>query len=313
MRKSLFGIFIFCVLCLHFVACKEPVQENVTTYNVHYVNQDGTGVSSYSYATASTNSEIVIQELIEQMKMLPEKLEYRPPLTGNFEVLDYQIAEGQLTLDFNSKYKEQDVIAEILTRAALVRTFTQIPKIQHVSFTVNGEPLTDASGDAVGVMNADTFIDNTGNDVNTYEKGKLQLYFANERGDGLIVISRNIVYSSNIPIERQMVEEIIAGPKEKDILQVAEQVICPVMNPETKILSVSVRDGVCYVNFDDGFLNQVYDVSPEVTIYAITNALVELPNVNKVQISVGGETNINYRESMNLSTVYERNLDLVNK
>ena len=139
-------------------------------------------------------------------------------------------------------------------------------------------------------------------------------------------LNLEIIYAENVPFDENCVvtmENMISQGCEiiicnsynygEWILQVAEQVICPVMNPETKILSVSVRDGVCYVNLDDSFLNQVYDVSPEVTIYAITNALVELPNVNKVQISVGGETNINYRESMNLSTVYERNLDLVNK
>ncbi len=311
MKKLVFSIFIFCVLSLYFVACNQPSQGGMSVYDVYYVNQDGTGVSSYSYETVNEDGIVVLQELIMQMETLPEKLEYRPPLTGNFKMLDYHITEGQLTLNFNTSYKEQDVIAEILTRAALVKTFIQIPEVQHVSFTVNGEPLTDASGDVVGVMNADTFIDNTGNDVNTYEKAKIQLYFASEKGDSLIEIDRNIVYSGNIPIERQMVEEIIAGPKEKDILSTVEEEIYPVVNPQTKIISVSIRDGVCYVNLDEGFLNQVYDVSPEVTIYAITNSLVELPNVNKVQISVGGETNVNYRENMNLSTVFERNLDLV--
>ena len=61
----------------------------------------------------------------------------------------------------------------------------------------------------------------------------------------------------------------------------------------------------------DSFLNQIYNVTPEVTIYAITNSLIELTGVNKVQISVNGETSVNYRENINLSTVFERNLDMV--
>ena len=74
---------------------------------------------------------------------------------------------------------------------------------------------------------------------------------------------------------------------------------------------MAVRDGTCYVNLDGNFSNQIYNVTPEVTIYAITNSLVELSNVNKVQISINGETNINYRENISLSAVFERNLDLV--
>ena len=85
----------------------------------------------------------------------------------------------------------------------------------------------------------------------------------------------------------------------------------PTINPETKIVSVTVKDGICYVNLSEAFLSQPYNVTSDVTIYSITNSLVELPNVNKVQISVNGETNLFYRENVNLATVFERNLDLL--
>lgn len=309
-------IIVICLLFISIVSlwltgCGQASEEQGIDYKIYYVNQDGAGVSYYTYHTVQTDSSVVLQELILQMQTLPEKLEYRPPLCGNFTLLDYQISSGQLTLNFSNHYKEQDIITEILARAAIVRTLIQTPDIQHIVFHVNGEPLTDAAGNVVGVMNNDSFIDNTGNEINTYEKGRLQLYFADEEGRSLISVSRNIVYSSNIPIERQLVEEIIAGPKEKDALSAGAVSAYPVINPDTKIISVNVRDGVCYVNLDDGFMNQIYNVSPEVCIYAIANSLVELSNVNKVQISVNGETNINYRESIILSTVFERNLDLV--
>ena len=76
-------------------------------------------------------------------------------------------------------------------------------------------------------------------------------------------------------------------------------------------LSISVKDGICYVNFDENFLTQVYNVSTDVAIYSVVNSLVELNNVNKVQITINGETNIMFRESVSLSTVFERNLNIV--
>ena len=172
-----------------------------------------------------------------------------------------------------------------------------------------GEPLTDASGAVVGMMRGDSFIDNAGKEISTYETVKLKLYFANEEGTGLTSINRNVVYNSNFSVERQVVEEIIAGPKVDDI---GVSNVHPVMNGNTKVISVNIRDGICYVNLNEVFLNQSYQVMPEVTIYAITNSLVELGNVNKVQILVNGETNINYQESISLSTTFERNLDLIN-
>jgi germination protein M len=162
----------------------------------------------------------------------------------------------------------------------------------------------DSAGNAVGPMAADTFIDNAGNEINAYEKVNLLLYFANEAGDGLVEENRrNVVYNSNIPLEKLVVEQLIEGP--------TAQGAYPTVNPLTNIVSVNVKDGVCYVDLSEDFLSQPYNVNSEVTIYSITNSLVELSNVNKVQISVNGETNISYRENIKLSTVFERNLDLL--
>ena len=85
----------------------------------------------------------------------------------------------------------------------------------------------------------------------------------------------------------------------------------PTVNPATKVLGVTVRDGICYVNLDETFLTQIYTVTPEVVIYSITNSLVELTSVNKVQIAISGKTDVVFRETFNLANLYERNLDLV--
>ncbi|MDE7260356.1 MAG: GerMN domain-containing protein, partial [Lachnospiraceae bacterium] len=167
-----------------------------------------------------------------------------------------------------------------------------------------GEPLTDSSGNAIGTMSADLFIDNAGNEINAYEKVNLHLYFANEDGSGLVEENRrNVVYSSNISLEKLVVEKLIEGPMAEGAY--------PTINPETKVISVTIKDGICYVNLNEAFLNQPYNVSADVTIYSLTNSLVELSNVNKVQISINGETNVSYRENVALSSVFERNLDLL--
>lgn len=74
---------------------------------------------------------------------------------------------------------------------------------------------------------------------------------------------------------------------------------------------MTIADGVCYVNLSSEFLEQPYNVSSEATIYSIVNSLVEFSNVNKVQILVDGESELMYRENINLDTIFTRNLDLV--
>ena len=116
-------------------------------------------------------------------------------------------------------------------------------------------------------------------------------------------VSRSVEYNTNVSLEKLVMEQLILGPSKLEAY--------PTINPATKVINVTVNDGTCYVNLDQTFLTQVYTVSSEVTIYSIVNSLVELDNVNKVQILINGESEISFRESMNLNTTFGRNLDLI--
>lgn len=302
-NKIIIG-FLLVLMALMAAACGKEDKNSGTIYQIYYVNKEETKIFSTEYGSETEDTEALLDELIEQLGITGERMEYIAPLANDFALLDYTLDNGQLTMNFDEQYKKMDVIREVLVRAAIVRTLTQIPDINYVAFTIQGEMLTDSMGMAVGTMAADTFIDNAGNEINMYEKANLRLYFANEAGDALVEENRrNVVYNSNISMEKLVVEQVLKGPQ--------MQGAYPTINPLTKIVSVNVKDGVCYVNFNEEFLNQPYNVSSEVTIYSITNSLVELSNVNKVQISVNGETNISYRENISLNNVFERNLDLL--
>ncbi|MBD5458912.1 MAG: GerMN domain-containing protein [Lachnospiraceae bacterium] len=274
------------------------------SYDIYYVNNEETRIFSNPYQTETEDSRLLLNELVEQLGTRPDKMEYKAPLAEGFALLDYSWDDEKLTIDFDEHYKDMDSIKEVLVRAAIVRTLSQIPGVTYIAFTVQDEPLVDRSNAAIGTMSADTFIDNAGDEINTYEKVNLRLYFANENGDRLLEENqRNVIYNSNISMEKLVVEKLIEGPTTGGSY--------PTINPSTKLLSVTVNDRICYVNFDEAFLSQPYNVNSDVTIYSITNSLIELPNINKVQISVNGDTSVYYRESISLANIFERNLDLV--
>ncbi|MDE6064839.1 MAG: GerMN domain-containing protein [Lachnospiraceae bacterium] len=273
---------------------------------VYYINNSETGVEMHEYEMLAEDAEGQLAELLEQLGTMPPKLEYKAPLQMGFTLLSAYIDGEKLYLDVSEDYRSLSATTEILVRAALVRTMSQVEGIKYVAITVEGGQLHDSLGNIVGLMSAEQFIDNAGNEINAYDKVRLRLYFANEDGTALVATNRTMAYNTNISLERLVVEQLLSGPG----ADVAD-VVYPVINPNTKIVSVSVRDGICYVNFDENFLNQTYNVSSEVAIYSIVNSLGELTNVNRVQISVNGETDILYRESISLSTVFERNLDLI--
>lgn len=302
--KLFFNMVILSMIVTLAACGREEQVQTGTVYEIYYVNNDETRIINRQYVTESEDTEVLFTELAGQLQTRSEKMEYQSPLSGEFSIRGHVLDSGLLTLDFDEKYKELWGTKEVLVRAAIVRTLVQIPGVERITFTVEGEPLVDSSGVAVGIMTADTFIENAGNEINAYEKVNLRLYFANEEGNLLVEENqRNVVYNSNISLEKLVVEKLIEGPKSEGSY--------PTINPAAKIVSVTVKDGICYVNLDEAFQSQPYNVTSEVTIYSITNSLVELSNVNKVQISINGETNISYRENMSLNNVYERNLDLL--
>lgn len=306
-RTGLFFLILLILTCVS--ACGRDELKGEYRYTIYYVNKEGTCVASEEYATdtSAEDREALLRELMNRMRDTSEKPEYLSPLSESFQ--DYTLNEGQMNMDFSEAYMRQEPIVEVLCRAAVVRTLTQIEGIDTITFSVENETLADISGVPVGAMAADSFIDNAGTEINAYAETKFLLYFANEAGNGLVEVERNVVYNSNISMERQVVEELIKGPgKDGDM---GYETGYPTINPAVTILSVTVKDRVCYVNLSEEFLTPVYDVTSSVALYSIVNSLVELPGVNRVQISIDGDTNVTYRDNVSLTTVFDRNLDIV--
>lgn len=305
MKKKRYGILLVLIMTLLCACSGRQSAEGKNKYSIYYLNRDETRIEAFDYYTNTDDAMELLGELIEVMSTVPEDVNYHEPV-HNFAIIGYNINDNQIALNVDEKYRELKATTEVLTRAAIVRTLTQIPGFEYVSIKIRDEELTDALGNTVGVMSADQFVDNAGNEINSYEKVKLTLFFASEDGQKLIKANRTVIYNSNISMEKLVVEHLIDGPKPASVG------IYPTINSNTKIVGVTVKDRICYVNLDEGFLNQMSNATPEVTLYSLVNSLVELPNVNKVQISINGETNVVFRETYNLSTVFERNLDIQN-
>lgn len=297
-----------CLLMTCLAACgsSDDVEEG-RIFQVNYISKEETRVIPTEYILQAdlSDKEAQVAELLTALGTMPDKLSYKTPLGQGIEVTDFQLSDGNLILNMNEKYLELPVLLEVLTRASLVRTLIQIDGVNYIGMTVNGNPLMDSLGSPLGMMNSETFIDNEGSQINSMEQIRIRLYFTDETGTQLIAVNRTLVYNTNISIEKLVMDQLIAGPTEMT------KGVYPTLNEDTKILGVTINDGTCYVNLDNSFLTQISNATAEAVIYSIVNSLAELPNVNKVQISVNGETDIMYRETISLNTVFERDLDLV--
>ena len=297
-KYVLTGMLLMLLAVLTGCGTREP--ETGKKISVYYVNTAETKVEVHDQYLNTKTPEEQLEETMTFLSTTPEKLEYKAPFDMGFQVLDYEVEDGKLVINVDKAYSELSVTTEVLVRAAVVRTLTQLSNVKYVTITVEGSQLYDNAGELVGWMNAELFINNATNEINTYELVKVKLYFANADGDKLIAAYREKHYSTNTPLERFVVEELIAGPSGQI------EGLYPVINPETKIINILTKDGICYVNLDSSFLTVVNNVSTEVAVYSIVNSLVELDNINKVQILVNGEVPSTFSNS-----TFERNLDYV--
>lgn len=297
MKKSILLLFII-VMALS--GCKDVRTEDAVkqgdVYNIYTVL--GNRIVSEEYRTGTKDGELLVAELLEKLNLTKSSEE------GAIQVEAGSINSRVLYLSFNSYYKMMDSITEVLFRASVVKTITQIQDISYVYFYVDGKSLAYADGTTVGKMAASDFVDETNGDLNSLAWTTITLYFSNSTGDKLLRKDINTAYSKTMSIERLIVEQLIAGPDKEDEGMKATQ------PANLRVISVSVKDGICYVNLDGVFTSEIVDVSANVQIYSIVNSLTELSSVSGVQLQVNGASNYALRD-ISLEKAFARNPDII--
>lgn len=270
---------------------------------VYCLNEERTGIVKVEYEASGEDPQKAASEMLEMLSGPSDDIEYVSPIPEEVEVLGCTLTGSILDVEFSETYQDIERIQEKLVRAAVVQSLVQIDGINGVTFTVGGGPLTDSEGVEVGLMNGDDFVENTSSSPSSYQTDTLTLYFANAGGDKLVEQKSTVRYSSNVSKDKLIVEKLVQGPSGNDAY--------PTINPDANLLSVTTKDGICYVNFDSAFLTGEYDVLPELTIYSIVNSLVEGTGTEQVQITINGESNAEYMEAVDLSQPLSENPDLI--
>lgn len=284
-------------------ACGKRTDVGKNDTYIYCLNEDRTGLTKITYEFSGEDALENAQNVLDELSRPAEDIEYTPPIPEKVEVQDCRLRGSILDVDFNEAYLEMESLEEKLMRAAIVQSLVRIEGINAVSFTVEGEPLKDSEGRAVGLMNVDDFVENTGSSPSAYQTDTLTLYFADGAGEKLVAEQRDVRYSSNVSKEKLIVEKLMQGPSGGEGYST--------INPDANLLSVTIKDGICYVNFDSTFLTGAYDILPELTVYSIVNSLVEGTEAQKVQITINGETEAEYMDTVDLSQPLEAKEELI--
>ena len=310
MKKLFSAVRALVLACSLLTGCtvetqEEKVDSGSNQYYLYYVNKDETKVVKERYQLEQESAEFMLQDFTGILNAQEGSGDNLALLPSGVQLVTYRLNESLLELEFNSDYSKMSRAREILVRAGVARTFLQIPGVTGIKIFIESEELKDSKGQAVGVIDGNTFVEMWGSDKDAYRYDTFTLYFTDKTGEHLVAEQRNVYYKRILPRERVILEQLAKGPMVKGHY--------PTIPQETEILGVEVSDDVCYVDFSSAFSDSGIDIPVNTMIYSVVNSLLDTASADKVQISVEGDTEATLSDGTSLYSLFSKNTDLVLK
>ena len=111
----------------------DTTEEELPVYQIYYLNPAMTRLVSQEYRTGTTETDYLIQELMDQFQNVPAYVDCQAALSDKVVYQGYRQEDIVLYLYFDNNYTSMKSYREILCRAALARTLTQIPGIEYIN------------------------------------------------------------------------------------------------------------------------------------------------------------------------------------
>lgn len=303
MKKSrvLLNIIICISLVICCMGCKNEDKNNPSNMTVYYISNTGVKLVTEQYKNENSEGEKLVDELLGRLTAAGEDPKDKSAIPKEVSVQGYSIVDGIAKIDFDEKYYELSAKRELLCRAAVVLTLMQIKDVEYVAFTVNDSPCKGKDGKYLNAMCESDFVSDIGN-KKAKTTSDFTLYFANKDGTALKEYELKDISYGDKTKEQYIINQLIKGPEKEGYYRTVSSKI--------KVLSVVTANNICYVDFDENFLTEQSQVAAKMVIYSIVNSLSELDEIHKVQLSVKGETSVEYGD-ISLAHPFIRNLDMI--
>ncbi len=287
-----------CMLCMGVISAgaeQEDSAADSTAYHIYYKNAAGDELVSLDYTPSAETFNEILNELAAQLIASPSEKAVSV-LPEGVTLLSFTRGVDSLTVDLSSGYLSLGASDQVLLRAGIVNTFVQLPGVTGISLSVEGQELTNSAGTPFGIMDADTFIASRGDSINSLKQAKLTLYFPEGAENHIRAEQQTIRYSTNLLLERVVMERLLAGPTDKASSALASS--------DTVINSIRTENGICHVDLSAAFNQDVADTDPEAVLTAVVRSICENTRVSGVQLFIDGSSDVTFRGKVSLNQVF---------
>lgn len=293
-------------------------------YIVVYFVDNNTGVLSQEIRTApnyESLSDIQVISLIFDWLVEPT-LPNNTSVLEEISVTSFQILNRSEDLyDYHENYDKQELIInfgaeynyltpyqELLARASLVHTFTNLDFIDYVSIFVENQPLVDLIGNPVGPF--DSFSVAIAPDIGSYVLAItthfVDLYFVRDDLAGL--------YREHIFVDLDqdgLLKEVVLGELLNRGLAEENMLFFP---SDLSLIDISTIENVAYIDFTNHLDTRPAqgDIAQLLSVYAIVNTLTGLDtNIDEIEFFIDSERLIEYSGYVDFDRTFKRNEDIV--
>ena len=158
-KKKALILSVFMILLL--AACSSRTNVRDGDDYIYCLNPDKTGLVKVSYEVQGEDVVEEAKDILREMQKPADETRYTPAISKKIKVQDCKLRGSILDVDFNSEYRSVKPLEEKLMRAAIVQSLLRLDGVNAVSLSVDGEPLKNADGAVIGLMNEDDFVENT--------------------------------------------------------------------------------------------------------------------------------------------------------
>lgn len=280
MKKGLI-LFLACVLCLFAASCRKVPKDSTYKTDLYFINNASEIVAEARDIPYKNVKNGIYTAIMEELLKGPQSPVMKSVIPKGTELLDLSLKDGVLTVNLSREYKFDDSVDEIIARYTIVNTMCSAPSVSKVYITVNGEPLKSPDGTEIKPLSKEDVILSTSKRI---QKMNVNLYFSDANARFLKLETRDVLVDENNTAEKVVLTELLKGPTDT-----ASHF--KTISKGTKLLSVEVKDGTCFVNFSQEFITKHSGGSAAevLTIYSVVNSLTDLPNINKVQFLIDGQ------------------------
>lgn len=161
-RISICILFVLACVLFLCAGCSKEEDESTKTKGgtgIYYTNKSYTKlIKKDKKINVDMNSQLGAEELLDQMEKVEKSSKYKTAIPDNIVISNVTVSNNIAYVDFSVGYKKIEPNEDVICKAAIVYTLTQLKGVGYVEFTVSGRPIIDTDGKLIGALNRDSFL-----------------------------------------------------------------------------------------------------------------------------------------------------------